>query len=147
MIGMPALLRIASIVSLVLAAGHTFGGMGSWSPPGETAVLEAMKSFRFDAAGASRTYWDFYIGFGFSISVYLFAQAVLLWQLATLAKRDVVQVRAIVAVFLLSVIAIAVLSWKYFFVIPLILSIAIAVCLALALASARFLAAREEARR
>jgi hypothetical protein len=137
MITTPTLLRIASIVSLVLAAGHTLGGMQSWSPPGETAVLQAMRSFRFDAGGVSRTYWDFYIGFGLSISVFLLAQAVVLWQLATLAKRDLVQVRPILVVFLIAVIANAVLSWKFFFPVPLVLAIAIAACLGLTLASAR----------
>jgi hypothetical protein len=139
MITTPTLLRIASIVTLVLAAGHTFGGMQSWSPPGETAVLQAMRSFRFDAGGVSRTYWDFYISFGLSISVFLLAQAVVLWQLATLAKRDLAQVRPILVVILIAVIARAVLSWKFkfFLPVPLVLATAIAACLGLALVSAR----------
>jgi heme A synthase len=137
MIGTPVLLRIASIASLLFAAGHTMGGMQSWSPPGETTVLQAMRSFRFDAEGVSRTYWDFYIGFGLLISVFLLVQAIVLWQLATLANRDAVQVRPIVAAFLISVVATGVLSWRFFFPVPLIFAIAIAACLGLALASAR----------
>src|SRR4029450_1797917 len=101
----PTLLRIASIVSLVLTAGHTLGGMQSWSPPGETPLLEAMRSFRFDAGGASRSDRDFSIGFGLTITVYLLAQGVMLWQLATLAKRDLVQVRPILVVFLIAALA------------------------------------------
>jgi hypothetical protein len=38
-----------------------------------------MKSHHFDAMGFSRTYWDFYYGFGLVISGYLLVQAVMLW--------------------------------------------------------------------
>ena len=47
------LLRIASIITLLIAAGHSSGGLGFWSPAGETDVLRAMRSFHFDAAGVS----------------------------------------------------------------------------------------------
>jgi hypothetical protein len=131
------LLRIASIASLLLAAGHTLGGLQSWSPPGDTDVLQAMRSFRFDAEGVSRTYWDFYIGFGLIISVFLLAQAGVLWQLATVSKTDPVQVRPILSMLFISVLANAVLSWKFFFAVPVVLAIAIASSLGLALAVAR----------
>jgi hypothetical protein len=131
------LLRIASIASLLLAAGHTLGGLQSWSPPGDTDVLQAMRSFRFDAEGVSRTYWDFYIGFGLIISVFLLAQAGVLWQLATVSKKDPVQVRPILSMLFISVLANAVLSWKFFFAVPVVLAIAIASSLGLALAVAR----------
>src|SRR5213075_344697 len=74
-----------------------------------------------------------YFGFGVIISGYLLVQAVVLWQLGSLAKREPAQVRAIVASFLVAFIVNAFLSWKYFFVIPLINAILISVCLALAL--------------
>jgi hypothetical protein len=131
------LLRIASIASLLFAAGHTLGGLQSWSPPGDTDVLQAMRSFRFDAEGVSRTYWDFYIGFGLIISVFLLAQAGVLWQLATVSKKDPVQVRPILSMLFIAVLANAVLSWKFFFAVPVVLAIAIASSLGLALAVAR----------
>lgn len=131
------LLRIASIVSLLYAAGHTLGGLQSWSPPGDTEVLQAMRSFRFDAEGVSRTYWDFYVGFGLIISVFLLAQAVVLWQLATVSKNTPIHVRSIVAVLFVSVVANAVLAWKFFFAVPLVLAVAIALSLGLALTVVR----------
>jgi hypothetical protein len=70
------LLRIASILTLLITAGHTLGGLSFWSPVGETETLRAMRSFHFDAMGASRTYLNFYLGFGFIISVVQFLQAV-----------------------------------------------------------------------
>ena len=90
------LLRIASILTLLLAAGHTSGGLTFWSPAGETEVLRAMRSFHFDAAGVSRTYLDFYLGFGFLLGVYLLVQALALWQLASMAKAEPIRVRPLV---------------------------------------------------
>ena len=126
------LLRIASILTLLLAAGHTAGGLDFWSPAGETEVLRAMRSFHFDAAGVSRTYLDFYLGFGFTISVYLFMQAMALWQLASIAKSDALRVRPLIGSFLLASVASAALAWKFIFVVPVVLFTAVAICLGLA---------------
>jgi hypothetical protein len=126
------LLRIASILTLLLAAGHTAGGLSFWSPAGETEVLRAMRSFHFDAGGASRTYLDFYLGFGFIISVYLLMQAVAFWQVASIAKSDARCVRPLIGSFLLASVASVVLSWRFIFVLPVISFTAVAVCLGLA---------------
>jgi hypothetical protein len=66
----PLLLRVTAVITLLFAVGHTLGGIHSWSPGGETEVLRAMRTFHFDAEGASRTYLDFYRGFGFMLSTY-----------------------------------------------------------------------------
>jgi hypothetical protein len=69
------LLRIAAAITLLYCAGHTMGM--PWTPatgPQEAAVLDAMKTTRFDTMGTVRTYWDFYFGFGAAISVYLALQ-------------------------------------------------------------------------
>lgn len=128
------LLRVASIIALVFALGHTSGG--PWTPseePNAAAVVEAMKSVSFDAMGTSRSYWDFYFGFGANISVYMFAQAALLWLLAALAKTQPASARPFVAVMLASCAANGFLAWRYFFVLPLVLSVVMAICLVLAL--------------
>ena len=130
-------LRIASIVSLLFAAGHTMGGTQSWSPPGETEVLRAMRSFRFDAEGVSRSYYDFYLGFGFTISVYMLLQAVLLWQLATIARSEPLRVRPLIASFFLASLASAFVSWKFIFAIPVVFSALVAACLGPALLTSR----------
>ena len=63
------LLRIASIISLLFVAGHTLGGLRKWSPMGENEVLRAMTAVHFETRGANRSYLDFFMGFGWSISV------------------------------------------------------------------------------
>ena len=126
-------LRIASATSLVFAAGHTLGGQHSWSPAGETDVLRAMRTFQFDAEGVTRTYLDFYLGFGFILSVYLFLQAVVLWQIAAMARADAQGVRPLITSFLFAQAASALLAWKLIFVVPVVFSGLIAASLAAAL--------------
>ena len=128
----PIFLRVASIVSVLFAAGHTLGGRKSWSPAGETDVLRAMKTVSFHAQGVDRTYWDFYAGFGLTISVFLLLQAVLLWQLATVAKDEPLRVRPLVASFFLATIASGLVAWKFIFAVPAVFSGILAACLGLA---------------
>jgi hypothetical protein len=125
-------LRITSLITLIFAAGHFLGGMESWSPVGETEVLKAMKSFRFDAEGVTRTYFDFYLGFGFILSVYLFLQAVLLWQLAALAKTEALRLRPLIVSFFIASVVAAGLSWKFIFAVPAVSFVVIAVGLGFA---------------
>ena len=95
-------------------------------------LLQSMKSVPFDAMVFSRTYWDFYVGFGFAISGYLLVQAVVLWQLASRVKADPLGIRPIIASFFVSFVVNAILVWMFFFTAPLVLAIAIAIFLALA---------------
>ena len=131
------LLRIASIISLLFAAGHTLGGRHDWSPAGETDVLHAMRTVRFEVLGVSRTYLDFYRGFGFTLSVYMLLQAVVLWQLASLARSEPSRVRGMVASFAVASVAVGLLSWKFIFPLPVVFSAVLAVCLVIAFLTAR----------
>jgi len=95
-----------------------------------------MRSFHFDAAGASRTYLDFYLGFGFVTGVFLLMQAVVFWQLASVAKTDAFRVRPLIGSFLLANVVSAFLAWRFIFVVPVVSFTAIGVCLGLAFYSA-----------
>jgi hypothetical protein len=127
-------LRIAAVLTLLYCAGHTIGM--PWTPytdPEATSVLDTMKSHSFEAEGFKGTYWDLYFGFGLIIGVYLLAQAVVLWQMASLAKTDAIRVRPIVVSFLIAFVINAALSWKYFFAIPVVMASLSAICLAITL--------------
>ena len=112
------LLRIASVISLLFAAGHTLGGRKDWTFTGETEVLQPMRTYQVQAMGASRTYMDFYRGFGFTLSVYLVLQAVVLWQLAALARTNPAQVRPIILSMLIASLVNAVLTWRFILPVP-----------------------------
>jgi len=88
-----------------------------------------MRSTHFYIMGFSRTYWDFYIGFGLFVSVFLLLAVVLAWQLGRLPPESLALMRGTAWAFALCFAAITVLSWKYFFVIPIVFSVVITLCL------------------
>src|ERR687888_1575300 len=107
------LLRIASVISLLFTVGHSFGGLRKWSPMGENEVLKAMTAVRFQTMGANRSYLDFFMGFGWSISVSMLMQTVLLWQMASLARTDSAHVRPMIGVFALATLVSGVIAWRF----------------------------------
>jgi len=124
----PSLLyRIAAVLILLFDIGHTAGF--PWSDPKWGVDLHSIQSSRFDVLGSSRTYWDFYIGFGLIVTVFLLLAAVLAWQLGSLPEESRTRMRGSAWALVLCFGAIAVLNWRYFFIIPVVFSIAITVCL------------------
>src|SRR5262249_46047257 len=128
----PLLLRLASVILLVFTAGHTLGGLRKWSPMGDNDVLRAMTAVRFDTMGANRSYADFFMGFGWSISVAMLLQTVLLWQLASLALSEPARVRPMIAVFALATLATGVIAWRFIFPVPALFSAGLVIVLAAA---------------
>ena len=135
----PALfLRIAAVLTFIHAALHTIGGVfGKPGPGPATAAVQAMKMNQFLLMGHTRSYWDFYRGLGLGATISLTAEAVLFWQLGSLAKTDARQLRPILATFLVAYAALAVNSYAYFFRGPVIVEIFIAACLGLAMVTAK----------
>jgi len=130
-------LRIAAVTSLVFAAGHTLGARKSWSPMGETDVLRAMRTVGFETTGVSRTYLDFFLGFGFSLAVYLVLQAFVLWQLATLVSKGSTHLRPMIGAFALASLANAILAWVFILPVAAMFGGAVTVCLTCAFFVAR----------
>ena|SRR5205085_1632657 len=130
-------LRIASVVSLLFTVGHSMGGLQKWSPMGENDVLKAMTNVHFDTMGVSRSYLDFFLGLGWSISVMMLMQTVLLWQLASLARTRRADVRPLVAVIALATLGSGLIAWRFILPVPALFSavlfaILVAACLAAA---------------
>ena len=121
--------RIAAVLLLLFAAGHTFGFRQNNPAWGADAVLGLMRSARFDAQGFNRTYWDFFSAFGFFLSVFLLFAAVLAWQLSRLPAETLARVRSIAWALAICFAAITVVSWRYAFTIPIVFSTLITVCL------------------
>ena len=121
--------RIAAVVLLLFAAGHTLGFRQSDPTWGVDALLSSMRSSRFDVQGFNRTYWDLFVAAGFSVGVFYLFAAILAWQLAGLPVATLALMRGTAWAFALSFDAITVLSWSYLFVIPIAFSLAITVCL------------------
>ena len=118
-------LRISSVIALLFAAGHTLGGLKYWSPMGENPVLKAMRETRFETMGVSRSYLDFYMGFGYSLAVAQLMLAVLLWQLASVARTNALSVRPIIAVIASATLVSGVIAWHFIFPVPALFSAAL----------------------
>jgi hypothetical protein len=119
--------RIAAVLLFLFDAGHTSGF--PWSDPKWGVDISSMQSTHFYVMGFSRTYWDFYVGFGLFVSVFLLLAVVLAWQLGGLAPEGLSVMRGTAWTFALCFAAITVLSGKYFFAIPVVFSIVITLCL------------------
>jgi uncharacterized membrane protein YesL len=131
-------LRIASVLTFIHAVLHTIGGVFGKVEPGPAAVaVEAMKTNQFLLMGYMRSFWDFYRGMGLAGTISLTAESILFWQLASLAKSDPQRLRPIMATFLVAYATLAVNSYTYFFLGPVIFEILIAACLGLAIVTAK----------
>lgn len=130
------LLRIASAVSLLFTFGHTMGGLKKWSPMGDNEVLKTMTAVHFDTMGAHRSYFDFFMGFGWSISVMILMQTVLLWQMATLARGRASDLRPMIGVMALATLATGLIAWRFIFPVPALFTAALFALLVAAFVSA-----------
>jgi len=122
--------RTASVLLLLFDVGHTLGFRQSDPTWGVAPLLASMQSIHFDVQGFSRTYWDLFVGAGFLVSVFLLFAAVLAWQLGGLSAEALAPMRGPAWAFALCFAAVTVLSWMYFFILPIIFTFLITVCLA-----------------
>ncbi len=130
-------LRIAAVLTLVHAALHTVGGVfGKAAPGAATTAVEAMRANHFMALGAMRTYWEFYRGMGLAVSIFLTIEAVVFWQLASLARDHGRALRPVLVTFVVAYVAMAVNSYFYFFAAPVVVELLIALCIAMAMITA-----------
>ena len=129
----PVLLyRIASGLLLLFAIGHTLGFRQVDPSWGADSVVGALKSTPFNVQGFTRTYWDFYTGFGLFVTIFLVFAAVLAWQLGNLPQNVLRAMPVVPWALALGFMGVTFLSWRYFFVVPLAFSAVITLCLILA---------------
>jgi hypothetical protein len=133
-----ALLRAAAVVSLLFCLGHSSGY--PWTP-GETAeagkVVADMQRIVFDAEGAQRTYWDFYLGFGLIVSTGLGLASAVLWSIVPIARVEPQRAFAPTACVLVFMLLNTWLSRRFFFLLPAAFAALTALILAIALLTLR----------
>jgi hypothetical protein len=121
--------RIAAVLLLLFAIGHTVGFRQTDPKWGVDALLASIRSIHFDVQGFSRTYWDFFVGFGLFVTVFLLLAAAVAWQLGSLPAETLAHMRGIAWTLALCFVVITVLSGRYFFIVPIVFSIVITMCL------------------
>lgn len=124
--------RIAAVLLLLFAAGHTLGFRQSDPAWGVDALLASMRSIHFEVQGFNRSYWDLFQAAGFSVGVFYLFAAILAWQLGGLPAASLALMRGTAWAFALCFAAITVVSWRFLFILPIAFSIVITLCLAAA---------------
>ena len=109
------LYRIASILLLLFAIGHTLGFRQSDPAWGVDTLLASMRSIHFDVQGFSRTYWDLFVAAGFSVGVFYLFAAILTWQLGALPAQTLSRMRVTAWALALSFAAITLVTYVPWF--------------------------------
>ncbi|HKX00155.1 MAG TPA: hypothetical protein VJN43_20615 [Bryobacteraceae bacterium] len=123
------LYRIASIVLLLFAAGHTMGFRQIDPKWGVDSLVHSMQTVHFNFNGTERTYWDFYVGFGLFVTVLMVFASIVAWQFGSLPAETLASMRLSAWGFAVCFAVVAYLSWRYFFALPVGFSIVIFLCL------------------
>ncbi|HTH53847.1 MAG TPA: hypothetical protein VL495_07855 [Edaphobacter sp.] len=131
-------LRAASILTFVHAVAHTLGGVyGAPAPGPQQIAVDAMKANLFPIMGSTRSLWHFYHGMGLGLTICLTMEAVVFWLFGNLSHNRTIDLRPIFAIFLLGYLALAVNSYRFFFLPPIIIEILIAACLGMAIVASK----------
>ena len=123
------LLRSASVVALLLTIGHTAGypWVGNVTEQ-QLGQITAVNSVAAAIQGFSRSYWDFHVGFGLTLSLVFFAQAAVLWRLGALSETEPRTTRLVAMVFGAFYAAATVVNFLFFFWAPIVCTAILAVC-------------------
>jgi hypothetical protein len=80
---------LTAVLLVLFAAGHTYGFLAFKPTSSEgLAVLSGMRSVSFTFGHSTHTYWDFYLGFGLFVSIYLLLAAVVAWELPVVREAS-----------------------------------------------------------
>jgi hypothetical protein len=124
-------LRVTTVLLVFYCLGHTFGALVATPHFGVESdlVMTAMKSVHFIANGSRCTWWGFYLGFGYNVSIFFVFSAVLTWFLGGMSLSEQRRWAPILWALFASYAATVVLAVKYFFLPPIVFSSAITVLL------------------
>ena len=126
------LYRVGSGLLLLFAIGHTMGFRRVDPRWGVDSLISALRSTQFEVQGLRRAYWDFYVGFGLFVTVLLLFATLLTWQLGGLSQDTLKSMPLVTWGLFACFAAVTFLSWRYFFLAPVIFSAVITLCLGLA---------------
>src|SRR4051812_7811737 len=128
------LYRAAAVLMLLFAVLHGISFRQNVPEWKADSVMASMQSVHFDALGFDRTYWDFYSGFGFFMSIFLVLTAFLAWQLGgASAEPHTSFTRGTAWALVITFVAVTAVSVPFAFTIPLAFASVITVLLIVAL--------------
>lgn len=126
------LYRISSVLILLFAIGHTLGFRKTDPSWGVDQTLDVLRRTEFLVQGFHRTYYGFYAGFGYFVTVFLLFTAVVAWELGRLPAATLAQVSSLRWGLTICYAGSLIISLHYFFMAPIVFSALIFLCLAAA---------------
>ena len=121
--------RIAFVLLILFAVGHTLGFRRVDPRWGVDSLIQQLRSTHVQ--GFNRSYWDFFTGFGFFVTILLLFAAIVSWQLGSLPKESLSTMSLITWGLAICFVVVTFLSYQYFFMVPVVFSGATAACLIL----------------
>lgn len=131
------LYRIIAVVLLLFAIGHTIGFSQvdpSWHAD---AVVASMRNVQFHIGSFVCNYWGFYLGFGYFVTILQLFVALVAWQLGGMSKEMLAQFPLLTWGLAVSFAGIVFLSFRYFFLPPIVFSVILLALLIVAAVLAR----------
>src|SRR5258708_5106620 len=124
------LIRLSSILFVGLMIGHmsTYPWASNQGLQ-ETQLVDLMKSVDFVFMGERSTYWNLYFGWGVLIAVLLLTLAIILWLLSDLAHLAPRRLGVVVGIISASCLVGAYLSFRFFYIPPVLFYLGICVIL------------------
>jgi hypothetical protein len=119
------LLRIASIILFFKAIGHTLY-IVTWKETTDTLQSEIVKQMavhKFPFGGTSRSFADYYNGFGYILSVVFMMIAITLWMVSDETKSGEKFPKKIVFITAFTLLAMGIIELLLFFPFVMILSL------------------------
>jgi hypothetical protein len=131
------LYRISSVLILLFAIGHTLGFRQTDPSWGVDQTLSVLKRTTFHIQGFDRTYYGFYVGSGYFVTVFMLFTVLVTWELGRLPGATLRQLPWLTWGLALAYAGSLLISLRYFFMAPLIFSVLIFLCLTSAAIAAR----------
>src|SRR5262249_29868280 len=118
--------RLTTYLLILHFLGHTSGALLSTPHFGAESdvVVATMKSVHFRAQTSTCTWFGFYLGFGWLVSIFFLFSAVLTWFLGGLSTAEQRSWSVITWALFLSYALSAIIAWRYFFAAPFFFSTA-----------------------
>lgn len=115
--------KAVAAILVLYALGHTLGFAHVDPRWGVDAPLAQLKTITFAAQGTpGRTYWGFYVGFGYFCSVLMLLAAVIAWQLGVVPRETLHSLQLMSWSFAAAFVIATVITWRYFFTAPVVFS-------------------------
>jgi len=115
------LIRLSSILVFLLMIGHM--SAYPWTSTHslqETRLVDSMKSVELEFFGERSAYWSLYFGWGVLVGVLLLTLAIILWLLSDLARLAPRPVGVISGISSVSCLVGAYLSYRFFYIPPIL---------------------------